>query len=72
MSDYSLRPAQVASSASHMNLFERYLTLWVALCIAVGIALGAWLPSVFQTIGRMEIAQINLREFVQFVVINKY
>ena len=60
MSDYSLRPAQVASSASQMNLFERYLTLWVTLCIAVGIVLGAWLPSVFQTIGRMEIAQINL------------
>lgn len=43
-----------------MNLFERYLTLWVALCIVVGVALGQWLPDVFQAIGRMEVAQVNL------------
>jgi ACR3 family arsenite transporter len=43
-----------------MSRFERYLTLWVALCIAAGIALGQLLPSVFQAIGRMEIAQVNL------------
>ncbi|QBK05516.1 arsenical-resistance protein [Hylemonella gracilis] len=43
-----------------MNLFERYLTLWVALCIVAGVALGLWLPKLFQTIGRMEVAQVNL------------
>jgi len=43
-----------------MNLFERYLTVWVLLCIVVGIALGQWLPGPFQTIGRMEIAKVNL------------
>ncbi|MCB1521708.1 MAG: ACR3 family arsenite efflux transporter [Hyphomicrobiaceae bacterium] len=43
-----------------MSTFERYLTLWVALCIAVGIALGHMMPSVFQAIGRAEIAQVNL------------
>ena len=43
-----------------MNLFERYLTLWVFLCIVAGIALGQALPDVFQAIGRMEFAQINL------------
>jgi ACR3 family arsenite transporter len=43
-----------------MNLFERYLTLWVALCIVVGIALGQALPGVFQAIGAMEVAQVNL------------
>jgi len=43
-----------------MGFFERYLTLWVALCIVAGILLGHHLPSVFQSIGRMEIAQVNL------------
>jgi ACR3 family arsenite efflux pump ArsB len=43
-----------------MGFFERYLTLWVALCIVAGIALGHLLPDVFQSIGRMEIAQVNL------------
>ena len=43
-----------------MNLFERYLTLWVGLCIVAGVALGHWLPGPFQAIGRMELAQVNL------------
>ena len=43
-----------------MNTFERYLTVWVFLCIVVGIALGQWLPRPFQAIGRMEVAQVNL------------
>jgi len=43
-----------------MSLFERYLTLWVALCIAAGVALGHVMPGVFQTIGGLEIAKVNL------------
>ena len=43
-----------------MSIFERYLTVWVFLCIVAGIALGQFLPSAFQAIGRMEIAQVNL------------
>ncbi|PYE43310.1 ACR3 family arsenite transporter [Rhizobium sp. PP-F2F-G20b] len=43
-----------------MSTFERYLTLWVALCIVVGIALGHLMPGVFQTIGGAEIAKVNL------------
>jgi arsenite transporter len=43
-----------------IGFFERYLTVWVALCIVAGIALGQWLPSLFQAIGRMELAQVNL------------
>ena len=43
-----------------MSLFERYLTVWVFLCIVAGIALGQFFPSVFQAIGRMEYAQVNL------------
>ncbi|MEP9349990.1 ACR3 family arsenite efflux transporter [Xanthobacter sp. KR7-225] len=43
-----------------MTTFERYLTLWVALCIVAGIALGHFLPGVFQAIGAAEIARVNL------------
>ena len=43
-----------------MSTFERYLTLWVALCIVVGIALGHWFPGVFQAVGGLEIAKVNL------------
>ena len=48
------------SAGAEMGFFERYLTLWVALCIVAGIGLGHLIPQVFQNIGRMEIAQINL------------
>ena len=43
-----------------MSVFERYLTVWVFLCIVIGIALGQFFPAAFQSIGRMEIAQVNL------------
>ena len=43
-----------------MPFFERYLTLWVALCIIAGVALGHQFPDVFQTIGGAEIAKVNL------------
>ena len=43
-----------------MSVFERYLTIWVFLCIVVGIALGQLLPGPFQAIGRMEVAKVNL------------
>ncbi len=40
--------------------FERFLSVWVALCIVAGIALGHFLPAPFQAIGRAEVAQVNL------------
>ena len=43
-----------------MSVFERYLSVWVALCIVVGIALGQWFPAVFHALGAMEVAQVNL------------
>jgi arsenite transporter len=43
-----------------MNVFERYLSIWVALCIVAGIALGQWLPGPVQAIGQMNVAQVNL------------
>ncbi len=49
-----------AKKNSEMGLFERYLTLWVALCIIIGIGLGHQFPNAFQTIGHLEAAHINL------------
>ena len=43
-----------------MNLFERYLTVWVALCIVAGILLGQLFPAGVQVIGSLEIAKVNL------------
>ena len=43
-----------------MGFFERYLSLWVFLCIVVGITLGHFMSSTFQAIGGMEIAKVNL------------
>ena len=43
-----------------MNIFERYLSIWVALCIVSGVILGNLIPSIFQAIGRMEVAQVNI------------
>lgn len=43
-----------------MSLFERYLTLWVFMCILAGIGLGQLMPDVFQAVGSMEVAQVNL------------
>lgn len=48
------------ATGAGLGFFERYLTLWVAVCIIVGITLGNLLPDFFQTIGTLEIAQVNL------------
>ncbi len=49
-----------AAAGAPMSIFERYLTLWVFLCILAGIALGQLAPGVFQAIGGIEVAQVNL------------
>ena len=43
-----------------MTVFERYLTLWVALCMAAGIALGAAMPAAFSRLAAVEVANVNL------------
>jgi ACR3 family arsenite transporter len=43
-----------------VNLFERYLTVWVGLCIIAGVLLGQFLPGVFHAIASLEIARVNI------------
>src|SRR5579863_1376548 len=52
-----LSPRRAALS---LGTFERYLTLWVALCIIAGILLGQLLPDPFQALGRMNVAHVNI------------
>jgi ACR3 family arsenite transporter len=45
---------------SSLGFFERYLSLWVLLCIAAGVSLGVTVPSIFQAIAELEYAKVNL------------
>ena len=47
-------------AAATLGTFERYLTVWVALCIVAGIVLGRLLPAPFQALGRMTVAEVNI------------
>ncbi len=53
-------PASPVSLSNRMGFFERYLTLWVALCILVGTGLGYVFPGLFATLATAEIAKVNL------------
>jgi len=52
--------AAIGKAPPSIGFFERYLTVWVALCIIGGILFGQMLPQLFQAIGHMEVAQVNL------------
>jgi ACR3 family arsenite transporter len=60
MSGSAAAPASVSPSKPALGGFERYLTLWVALCIVVGIGLGRAIPGVFRGLGAATVAQVNL------------
>ena len=48
------------AAGNPLGVFERYLTLWVFLCILAGIGLGSILPEPFQFIGGLELAKVNI------------
>src|SRR5574343_463470 len=62
--------ARIAAPAP-MSVFERFLTVWVLICIIAGIAAGQLAPGVFRAIGRLEVAQVNLLVglFIWFMII---
>jgi ACR3 family arsenite transporter len=47
-------------SGKGLNIFERYLTIWVALCIIIGIAVGQWLPAIPETLSEYEYASVSI------------
>jgi len=55
-----LNMAAPVAAKPPMNRFERYLTIWVALCIVAGIGLGQVLPGLFHAIASLEVAQVNV------------
>ncbi|MBS0428607.1 MAG: ACR3 family arsenite efflux transporter [Proteobacteria bacterium] len=56
----SLTSGAAAVPTPAIGFFERYLSLWVGLCILVGVGLGQWFPSAFRAVAAMELAQVNL------------
>ncbi len=48
------------AAGGRMSVFERWLSLWVALCIVAGVGLGQVFPAPFQALGRMEVARVNI------------
>jgi ACR3 family arsenite transporter len=56
----TLAAGAAAPARPGMNLFERYLTVWVALCIVAGIVLGQAVPGPFHALGAATVAQVNL------------
>ena len=56
----TIEPPAPAEGPKAMSRFERFLTVWVALCIVVGVVLGHFLPTTFEAIGSAEIAKVNL------------
>ncbi|WP_035994584.1 arsenic resistance protein [Leptolyngbya sp. KIOST-1] len=54
------QPAAAPVAGGQLNIFERYLTLWVLLCIAAGIALGRLLPGVAIALDAMSIYQVSV------------
>lgn len=50
----------VAPARPAMGTFERYLSVWVALCIVAGVGLGHLVPDLFQAIATVELARVNL------------
>ena len=53
-------PGHEAAKGARLSVFERYLTLWVFLCIIAGILLGQAFPAIFQMIGKLEVARVNI------------
>jgi ACR3 family arsenite transporter len=49
-----------SAAGAPLGFFERYLTVWVFACILVGVVAGQWWPAAFQTLGRLEVAKVNL------------
>ncbi len=60
MSGSAAAAGSASASKPALGGFERYLTLWVALCIAAGIGLGQTIPGVFEWLGSATVAQVNL------------
>src|SRR5690348_11641214 len=52
--------AEISRRPAALGISERYLTIWVALCIIAGIVLGRLLPGPFQPLGRMTVAEVNI------------
>ena len=47
-------------ASNEMGIFGRYLTVWVALCIVIGVIIGKWIPNIPQTLSQFEYAKVSI------------
>ena len=57
---YALTADAIAAPPAGIGFFEKWLSVWVAICIAAGLLLGSALPGVFETLAAVEVASVNL------------
>src|SRR5512144_2579818 len=60
MTEPAAAVAAAPAPAPRLGVFERWLSVWVLACIGAGIALGQGFPAVFEAVGRLELAQVNI------------
>jgi len=60
LTDVPSAPDEQTASARELGLFGRYLTVWVALCIVAGVAIGQFIPMVPETLARFTYAQVSI------------
>jgi arsenite transporter len=60
MADVPGAPDEQKASARELGLFGRYLTVWVALCIVAGVAIGQFVPAIPETLARFTYAQVSI------------
>ncbi|MBS3740417.1 arsenical-resistance protein, partial [Candidatus Bipolaricaulota bacterium] len=60
MNDETVREDRKELPEKTLSFFERYLSVWVASCIAVGIAVGQFIPAIPNTLGEIQYARVNI------------
>ncbi|OGW67641.1 MAG: arsenical-resistance protein [Nitrospirae bacterium RIFCSPLOWO2_02_FULL_62_14] len=55
--EIAMESVPAVEAEKRLNLFERYLTVWVGLCMVVGVALGTWVPGLVETFRNLEFAE---------------
>ena len=66
--EIALAAAQPPVTQKRLNLFERYLTVWVGLCMLVGVALGKWVPGSVQVLRDLELVQVSMNDLIMLAL----
>jgi ACR3 family arsenite transporter len=56
----AISPVGISENERKLGIFDKYLTLWVALCMIAGVLIGLYLPAIPALLGRFEYAQVSI------------